>query len=129
VDFDLSNYLVSNVAQVSREVREGYTRTFCYELPFLKFKIDFESSQKLVQYNKDLLEILSLDLTVPQTSEADPEGTLYRTWEWLTNKHLKGIQKIWLGRDFLNRYAYQNWVFRELSNLAQKQESKLVIIK
>lgn len=126
VDFDLSNYLVSNVAQVAKTIASSYQRTFNYEFLFQQYKVEFETSGDFVRYNKDLLDILSVDLTAPQALEADPESALYNVWEWLTNKHVKGLQKVKSGTDVLNRYSYQNWIFREL---ARKQESKLVIIK
>lgn len=131
VDFDLSNYLVSNIVQLSKEIADEHHRTFSYELSFKHFTIEFESSHGFVAYNKDLLELLTVDLSMPEFLQkpeliVDTETVLYGAWEWLTNKHIKGLQKLRMGTDMLNRYSYQSWVFREL---ARNQESKLVMIK
>jgi hypothetical protein len=126
VDFDLQNYLASNMAQISKSLAENHSMIYTYEQAYGPFCVEFESSEIFEDYNRQIIKLHSGSAAMDESTTLNSIGLrLYDVFKDLTSKHVKGIHRIRhdVTKTSLNKYSYQNYVVRELSKVPQQTVS------
>lgn len=137
VDLDIENILASNMAQISEEIAKNAKVSIGYSASLVPAEpstnpsttVKFETIPDFEEYNKSVFNINSLGISEISNKEENASKKLLNMFEFLTSLHLKGILEITIGSHVMNRFQYQHYIMRQLSDLNKKEEPKIHLIK